>query len=440
MAYYGDEELVLPLKTRLQHAWNVFRNKDPSAEFVGGIDVSGGVVSSIRPDRRRSNYFGTDKTIAIVIQNRIATDVASTIVHHCRIDNMGGFVEEMDSGLNECLTISANIDQTGKAFIQDFTMSILDEGVAAAVPIDTSANPFVNNSFDIYSMRVGKITQWWPTKVQVEVYNDRKGVKETVIMPKEKLAIVENPFYAVMNEPNSVMKRLTRKLALLDAVDEASSSGKLDLIIQLPYVTKSQTRQDQAEQRRKQIEEQLTNGKYGIAYIDGTEHITQLNRPIENNLLTQIEYLTNMLYSQLGITQDILNGTASEDTMTNYYKRTVDVILNAITGEFTRKFLTKTARTQNQAIRFYRDPFSLTPTNAIADIADKFTRNEILSPNEVRGIVGFKPSMDPKADELRNRNINQAGEELVNSYAQEPLSEGGGEDSVSVGRQIVEDF
>ena len=433
MAYYGDEDLVLPLKTRLQHAWNVFRNKDPSTTDVGGVDVNGGVVSTTRPDRRRGYYFGTDKTIAIAIYNKIATDVASAVIHHCRTDEMGGFLEEMSSGLNECLTVSANIDQTGRAFIQDFAMSILDEGVAAAVPVDTSINPLDTNSFEILSMRVGKITQWWPQKVQIELYNDRRGVKEFIVMPKDKVAIVENPFYAVMNEQNSVLKRLVRKLALLDAVDEASSSGKLDLIIQLPYVTKSKTRQEQAEARRKQVEDQLTGSKYGIAYIDGTERITQLNRSVENNLLTQVDNLTNMLYSQLGITQDILNGTASEDTMTNYYKRTVDVILNAITGEFTRKFLTKTARTQRQKVTFYRDPFSLTPTNAIADIADKFTRNEILSPNEVRGIVGFKPSADPKADELRNRNINQSVEgEMADaeSYGL-PVS------SIEAGRMIV---
>lgn len=413
MAYYGDEELVLPFKTRLQHAWNVFRNKDPSMTTVGGVDVNGGVVSSYRPDRRRSYYFGTDKTIAVAIYTRIATDVASAIVHHCRLDNMGGFVAEMDSGLNECLTVSANIDQTGKAFIQDLAMSMLDEGVVAAVPVETDKNPMNTDSYNITSIRVGKITQWWPKKVQIELYDDRRGVKDFIVMPKEKVAIIENPFYSVMNEPNSVMKRLTRKLALLDAVDEASSSGKMDLIIQLPYVTKSKTRQEQAESRRKQVEDQLANSKYGIAYIDGTERVTQLNRPVDNNLMTQIEYLTNMLYSQLGITQDILNGTANEDVMTNYYKRTIDVILNAIVDEFSRKFLTKTARTQNQAIKFYRDPFSLTPTNAIADIADKFTRNEILSPNEVRGIVGFKPSTDPKADELRNRNINQSTGEIT---------------------------
>lgn len=414
MPYSGDEDLSPGFLERLQHGWNAFRNKDPSKYHTGGVDISRGVVSSSRPDRRRPAYYnGTDQTIAVAIYNRIATDAASVIVHHCRLDAMDGFLEEIPSGLNNCLTTSANIDQTGKAFIQDLVMSMLDEGCVAAVPIDTSLNPMNTNSFDIETMRVGKITQWWPQRVQVQVYNDKKGIDEFIEMPKDKLAIIENPFYAIMNEPNSVLKRLMRKLALLDSIDEQSASGKLDLIIQLPYVTKSPTRQKQAEERRKQVEDQLAGSKYGIAYIDGTERITQLNRSVENNLLGQIEYLTSMLYSQLGITQEILNGTASEDTMTNYYKRTIDVILTAIVDEFSRKFLTKTARTQNQAIRYYRDPFSLTPTNAIADIADKFTRNEILTPNEVRGIVGFKPAQDPKADELRNRNINQSSTEIA---------------------------
>lgn len=411
MADYTGEDLKAPgFRERLSHAWNAFRNKDP-AEFTAGIDPNAGVVSMFRPDMRRPNYFGTDQTIAIAIYNKIATDASSAIIHHVRLDDVGGVLDEIDSGLNECLKVSANIDQTGKAFVQDVVMSLLDEGVIAVAPIDTSINPKLTNSYDIHSMRTGKIIQWWPQKVQLEVYNDRKGLKELLEFPKDKVAIIENPFYAVMNAPNSTLKRLMHKLALLDAVDEQSSSGKMDLIIQLPYVTKSKTRQDQAEERRQKIEEQLSGSKYGIAYIDGTERITQLNRPVENNLLAQIEYLTSMLYSQLGITQDILNGTASEDTMNNYYRRTIDVILTAIVDEFTRKFLTKTARTQKQAVRFYRDPFSLTPSNAIADIADKFTRNEILSPNEIRGIVGFRPSKDPQADELRNRNINQSVEE-----------------------------
>lgn len=404
-------------RDRLAHAWNAFRNKDPSYQAkTNDVFYNGGVVSSYRPDRRRPNFFfGADQTIAIAICNRIATDAASVVIHHCRLDETGGFIEEIPSGLNECLTVSANIDQTGRAFIQDLVMSMLDEGVIAAVPVDTSINPMLSNSYDINSLRVGKILQWYPERVQLEVYNERKGIKESIYMPKTKVAIIENPFYAVMNEPNSIMKRLTKKMAQLDVIDDQTSSGKMDLIIQLPYTVKSETKQNQAEIRRKKIEEQLTNSKYGIAYIDGTERVIQLNRPVENNLLAQIEYLTSMLYSQLGITQEILNGTASEDTMTNYYKRTIDVILTAIVDEFSRTFLTKTARTQRQAIRFYRDPFSLTPTNAIADIADKFTRNEILSPNEVRGIVGFKPSMDPQSNELRNRNINQS----VDEYAYE---------------------
>lgn len=431
MAYYGEEVLVPTLKARLQNAWNVFRNKDPSKDLIGGVDVNGGVVSSVRPDKRRVYNYGIDQTIASTIYNRIATDAASVVIHHCRVDDVGGFVEEIDSGLNNCLTVSANIDQSGQMFVQDMVQSMLEEGVIAVVPVDTNVDPEDTSSYDILSMRVGKILQWWPAKVQVELYDDRRGVKDTVTLSKDKVAIVENPFYSIMNEPNSVLRRLTKKLALLDAVDEASSSGKLDLIIQLPYVTKSKSRQEQAENRRKMIEDQLQNSKYGIAYIDGTEHITQLNRPVDNNLLSQIEYLTAMLYSQLGITQDILNGSASEETMTNYYKRTIDVILNAITKEFSRKFLTKTARTRNQRINFYRDPFSLTPTNAIADIADKFTRNEILSPNEVRGIVGFKPSVDPKADELRNRNISQSNAELEQDS-------GGIVSSVEAGRRLIE--
>lgn len=435
MEYYGDENVTPSFSTRLKHAWNVFRNKDPVRDTFPDVTVNEGVGMTYRPDRRRPVYYGTDKTIAGAIYTRISTDVSSAVIHHCRMDAVGGFLEEMDSGLNECLTVSANIDQTGKAFVQELTMSVLEDGVAAAVPVDTNVNPLDTGSFDIQSMRVGKILQWWPRKVQMEVYNDHKGLRETITLPKEKVAIIENPFYAIMNEPNSVLKRLIKKMALLDSLDDAAASGRLDLIIQLPYVTKSETRQKQAESRRKQIEDQLVNSTYGIAYIDGTEHVTQLNRPVDNQLVEQIELLTKTLYSQLGMTQDILNGTATEDVMTNYYKRTVDVILTAIVDEFTRKFLTKTARTQRQAIKFYRDPFSLTPTNAIADIADKFTRNEILTPNEVRGIVGFKPSSDPKADELRNRNINQSVEEL--GYSEEGYGQEEPASAIEVGRQIM---
>lgn len=397
---------------RLSNAWNAFRNKNPSEEILGQ-DYSAGPVSSYRPDRKRV-YRSTDQTIAAAIYNRIATDVSASKMQHIRVDYMGGFLEEIDSGLNRVLTLEANTDQTGTELLRDITLSMLDEGVVAAVPIDTSRNPRITDSFDILSMRTGKIVGWQPQHVKLEVYNERNGQREFLYLAKNQVAIIENPFYSIMNEPNSTLQRLIRKLALLDHADEVASSGKLDLIIQLPYVVKSETRKDQAEKRRKDIEDQLANSTYGIAYIDGTERITQLNRAVENNLLSQIEYLTRMLYSQLGIDQEILGGTANEQAMLNYYQRTVDVILAAIRDEFQRKFLTKTAYTQGQRIRYYRDPFSLTPTNEIADLADKFTRNEILTPNEVRGIVGFKPSEDPKADELRNRNINQSDQELMN--------------------------
>ena len=396
---------------RITNAWNAFKNKDPAEEILGQ-DYSAGVMSYLPPHRRKP-YRTSDQTIAIAIYSRIATDVAASQLQHIRVDNMGGFLDEMPSGLNRILSMEANIDQTGAEFIRDITLSMLDEGVVAAVPVDTTINPKVTDSFDILTMRTGKIVGWQPFHVKLDIYNDRVGRRETLYMPKEKVAIIENPFYSVMNDTNSTLQRLLRKLALLDAIDEQSGAGKLDLLIQLPYVVKSKTRQDQAETRRKQIEDQLENSKYGIAYIDGTERITQLNRSVENNLLAQIEYLTRMLYGQLGIDQEILNGTASEAAMLNYYQRTVDVILTAIRDEFQRKFITKTGYSQGQRIRYYRDPFSLTPTNQIADLADKLTRNEILTPNEVRGIVGFKPSQDPKADELRNRNINQSDAELA---------------------------
>lgn len=393
---------------RLMHAWNAFRNKDPVLDYTG---LTGGGISYSRPDRRPSTYQ-VDKTIVPAVISKITTDAASVRMQHIRTDAAGGFLEEMRSGLNNILTIEANCDQTGRAFISDLVHSMLDEGVVAAVPIDTSINPEITGSFDILTMRTAKIVDWRPRHVKLEVYNDRNGRHEFLVMPKNKVAILENPFYSIMNEPNSTLKRLVHKLTLLDAIDEQSGSGKLDLLIQLPYVVKSEKRRQQANLRRSEIEDQLAGSKYGIAYIDGTERITQLNRPVENNLMGQIEYLTSMLYSQLGINQDILDGTASESTMINYYKRTIDVILDTIVDEFSRKFLTKTARSQNQAIRYFRDPFALTPTDQIADVADKFTRNEILSPNEVRGIVGFKPSLDPQADELRNRNINQNNGEI----------------------------
>lgn len=417
----SDETSMVPFGERLSHAWNAFKNpqsKKSPDELISIPDALGnnyGSISYHRPDRSHRGYSCSDKTIAVAIYNRISTDTASVQLQHVRVDDMGGFKEEIDSGLNNILTLEANIDQTAKAFVQDLVYSMLEDGVVAAVPVDTTINPAVSGSYDILTMRVGKIVGWYPQHVTVELYNELVGHRQQITLPKKTVGIIENPFYAVMNEPNSTLQRLIRKLAMLDDIDEQSSSGKLDLIIQLPYITKSKVRQDQAEERRAKLEEQLEGSKYGIGYIDGTEKVIQLNRPVENNLMSQIEYLTSMLYSQLGITAEILNGTASEDAMLNYYRRTIDVILNTIVGEFRRKFLTKTARSQHQTIRYFRDPFSLTPTTAIADIADKFTRNEILSPNEVRGIVGFKPSTDEKANELRNRNINQSNKELTPS-------------------------
>ena len=417
----------------LRHAWNLFRNKDPIYQDVTGDTTAyvrgpdgfySGHVTYMHPDHRRLSY-GTDKTLAAAIYNRIATDAAMANIRHVRTDVNGMFREEIHSGLNNVLTCEANKDQTGRAFVMDFVISMLDEGVVAGVPVDTSVNPNVANSFDIQTMRVGKVVQWAPDTVQLEVYNDRLGRRELVKMAKSAVAIVENPFYHVMNEPNSTLKRLTRKLALLDSIDDDIGKKKLDLIIQLPYVVKNKTKQEQAEERRLQLEDQLEKSKLGVGYIDGTERVIQLNRSLENNLMSQIEYLTSMLYSQLGITEAIMNGTADEAVMMNYYKRTIDVILQAICDEFERKFLTKTARTQRQAIQFYREPFSLTPTTTIADIADKFTRNEILSPNEIRSIVGFIPSDDEAANELRNRNINQAADSAPGSFA---MAGEGGED------------
>lgn len=415
----NDEiQSTLTLGERLSHAWNAFKSDKRPGDTSGivsvpdPIGVSYGQISYNNPNRQqRYSTIGNDKSIATAIYNRIATDTASTSLQHIRVDGIGGFKEEIPSGLNSILSVEANIDQTNRVFIQDLVMCMLENGVAAAVPVDTTINPAVSGSYDILTMRVGRITGWYPRHVNVDLYNEETGLRQQIILPKATVGIIENPFYNIMNEPNSVLQRLIHKLSLLDAVDDQSSSGKLDLIVQLPYVVKSKTRQEQAEERRNQIETQLEGSKYGIAYIDGTERVIQLNRPVENNLLSQIEYLTSMLYSQLGITSEILNGTASEAAMMNYYRRTIDVILNSIVDEFKRKFLTKTARSQGQTIRYFRDPFSLTPTTAIADIADKFTRNEILSPNEVRGIVGFKPATDPSADELRNRNINQSTEQ-----------------------------
>ena len=386
---------------RIQHAWNAFMNKDPTYNYQGV-----GMGYSYRPDRPRLTR-GNERSIINSIFNKIALDVASIDIVHCKLDENNRYIETIDSGLNNCLTLEANIDQTGRAFIQDVVMSMLDEGSVAIVPVDTTINPKDTNSYDIVSMRTGKILAWYPEHVRVQLYNEKTGKKEELVLPKKTVGIIENPLYTVINEQNSTMQRLKRKLALLDMVDEQNSSGKLDLIIQLPYVVKSDARRQQAEKRRKDIEMQLVGSKYGIAYTDGTERITQLNRPIDNNLFTQVESLTSMLYSQLGITQSVLDGTADEKTMLNYYNRSIAPFVDAIVDELKRKFLSKTARTRRQSIQAFRDPFKLVPVNELAEIADKFTRNEILSSNEIRQIIGRKPSKDPKADQLVNSNISQ---------------------------------
>lgn len=392
--------MEIAIGSRIKHAWNAFRDNSATTKYR---DV--GVGYSYRPDRPRLTR-GNERSIVTSVYNRIALDVASINIRHVRLDKNDRFLETIDSGLNNCLTLEANIDQTSRSFIQDIVMSMLDEGCVAIVPVDTTSNPEITGSYDIQTMRTGKILEWHPYHVKVRVYNERTGQKEDILVPKSTVGIVENPLYAVINEPNSTMQRLIRKLNLLDAIDEQSGSGKLDLVIQLPYVIKSEARRRQAEDRRKDIEKQLSGSKYGIAYTDGTERITQLNRPAENNLMTQIEYLTSMLYSQLGITQSILDGTADEKTMLNYYNRTIEHIISAIVDEMKRTFLTKTARSQSQSISFFRDPFKLVPINEISEIADKFTRNEIMTSNEIRQIIGMKPSDDPKADELRNKNLS----------------------------------
>ena len=394
--------------SRLRHAWNAFTNKDPTNEYLG----TGGTVSFYRPDRPRFTR-GNERSIVTSVYNRIAMDVAAITINHVRLDENDRFMSIIDSSLNKCLTLDANIDQTGRAFIQDAVMSMLDEGCVSLVPVDTTVNPKMSGSYEIESIRTGKVVEWHPKHVRVRVYNDRIGQKEEILLPKSMVAIIENPLYAVMNEPNSTLQRLIRKLNLLDVVDEQSSSGKLDLIIQLPYIIKTESRRQQAEERRRQIEEQLSGSKYGIAYADGTERITQLNRPIENNLLKQVEYLTELLYSQLGISQEVMNGTADEKTMLNYNNRTVEPIVSAIVDEMKRKFLTKTARSQKQSIMFFRDPFKLVPVENVAEIADKFTRNEIMTSNEFRQVIGMKPSDDPKADELRNANISAPANEEI---------------------------
>lgn len=408
------------LGNRLQHAWNAFMNsRDPTYDNYSGSGYT------YRPDRPRLSR-GNERSIVAAIENRIAIDVASLNVWHCKLDKNGMLEEILKSGLNNCLTTEANIDQTSRAFLFDTALSMLDDGVVAIVPQETTLNPKITGSYDINSMRTGKVIQWKPNHVQIRMYNEFTGEKEDIWLPKKVVAIVENPFYAVMNEPNSTLQRLIRKLNLLDVIDEQNGSAKLDLIIQLPYQVKSDLRKQHAEDRRKSIKDQLTNDQYGIAYVDSTEKITQLNRPVENNLMGQIEYLTRMLYSQLGITEGILDGTADEQTQLNYINRTVEPIISAIVDEMKRKFLTKTARSQGQTIVFYRDPFKLVPLNNVADIVDKFTRNEVMTSNEVRQKMGLMPSKDPKADELINSNIRQPDDNnRQNQNVTEDQEEGG---------------
>lgn len=393
---------------RITHAWNAFKNPQPVFTTPFGPSYN------VRPDRNRMR-MGNERSIVASIYTRISIDVAAVSIHHVRTDQNGRYASDIYSGFNDCLTLNANMDQTGRAFIQDIAMSLFDEGVVAVVPVETTMNPKESGSYDIVSMRTAKILEWYPEHVRLSLYNEKVGRREEIILPKKMVAIIENPLYAVMNEPNSTSKRLIHKLNLLDSIDEQSGSGKLDLIIQLPYVIKTPARREQAEQRRKDIEMQLAGSKYGIAYTDGSEKVTQLNRPAENNLMSQIEYLTSMLYSQLGMSEKVFDGTADEAEMLNYYNRTVEPVLAAITDEFKRKFLTKTARTQGQSIMFFREPFKLVPVNNLAEIVDKFTRNEVLSSNEARALIGYKPVEDSRADELRNKNLNQSTE------GQEPM-------------------
>lgn len=399
--------------TRVKNAWNVFRNKDPTQYSNIGTGYM------FRPDRPRFSR-GNERSIINSVYNRIALDVAAMEIRHVRLDKNDRYMADMDSGLNNCLTLEANIDQTGRAFIQDIVMSMLDEGVVAIVPTNTTLAVSTGNVASIDTMRTGRIVDWYPNHVKINLYNDLTGNKEDIILPKMSVAIVENPFYSVMNEPNSTLQRLLRKLTLLDSVDESTSSGKLDLIVQLPYVIKTEARKKQAEIRRKELEDQLAGSKYGVAYTDGTEHITQLNRSVENNLMNQIQYLTELLYSQLGITQSILDETADEKTMLNYNNRTIKPILMAITDEMKRKFLSKTARTQGQSISYFTDPFGLVPVSSVAEIADKFTRNEIMTSNEIRQAIGMKPADDPKADQLINSNISQPADKTDTSTSALP--------------------
>lgn len=396
-----------PFSERIRRAWNAFLNRAPTDYYRD----DNGSVSYVRPDRVKFTR-GIDRTIVNSIYNRIAVDAASISIEHVKLDDNNRYLETVDSGLNQCLTVSANVDQTGRAFLQDVYMSILDEGCVAIVPIDTYQNPFTTQSYDILSLRVGKIVEWHPRYVVVDVYNDRTGKREKLYMPKDLVAIVENPFRSIMNEPNSTMQRLIRKLSLMDIIDEQSSAAKLDLIIQLPYVIKSDARRAEAEKRRSEIENQLANSKYGIAYADGTERIVQLNRPVENNLMAQVEYLTRMLYSQLGISEELLNGSADSKLQLAYNNRIIEPLVSAVADEMKVKFLTKTARTQRQSIMFFKDPFRMVPVDQIPEMADKLTRNEIMTSNEIRTVIGLKPAKDPSADELRNKNLNESSDEI----------------------------
>lgn len=414
------------LITRLKHSWNAFMNRDPTYDYINT-----GPGYSSRPDRPRFTR-GNERTIVTAIYNRIALDVASINISHCKVDNNGRFIETINSSLNKCLNLEANLDQTGRAFVQDIVMSMLDEGSVAIVPVETDISPSKTESYKIISMRTGKIIEWYPNHVKIRLYDERDGEKKDIKLEKKSVAIIENPLYAVINEHNSTMQRLMRKLALLDSMDERMSTGKLDMIIQLPYVIKSETRRKEAERRRKELEEQMSGSTYGIGYIDGTERIVQLNRSLDNNLVKQVEQLTSQLYSQLGITQAILDSSASEEEMLNYYSRTIEPIISAIVDEMKRKFLTKTARTQNQTIKFFRDPFRLVPLSKLAEIAGTFTQNEIITANEVRQIIGMKPSDDPKADQLVNSNINQTGlgAGIEDQQKQEQSQEGSGLESI----------
>lgn len=396
------------IRSRLKRAFSAFTNDDKN-DFK--VEQYGGYASSLRPDRPRFSR-GNERSIVTAIYNRIALDVAAIDIRHVRLDEEGRYLEDIDSNLNSCLSLEANIDQTSRAFIQDIVMSMMDEGCIAVVPTDTTANPSLTESYDVCTMRVGRIVKWFPEYVRVRLYNDRTGQYQEITVLKSTLAIIENPLYAVVNEPNSTMQRLIRKLSLLDQVDSETASGKLNMIIQLPYTIKSEARRKQAEERRAAIEDQIAHSPYGIAYADATEHITQLNRSLENNLLTQIEYLTDQLYGQLGLTKEIMNGTANEQDMLNYQNRTIEPIIASIADEFKRKFLSKTARTKGQSIEYFRDPFRLMPVSQIAEIADKFVRNTIMTPNEMRQKIGMKPASDPNADQLRNPNISSSSEDI----------------------------